>query len=41
MVGEIVADPSVITELESHTDKPHGIADLTYLYTHKNLYVCV
>jgi hypothetical protein len=39
MVGEIVADPSTINELESHIDKPHGIADLTYLYTHKNLWV--
>lgn len=36
MVGEIVADEDVIQELESHTERPHGIADLTYLYTHKN-----
>lgn len=36
MVGEILAEEDVIQELESHTEKPHGIADLTYLYTHKN-----
>jgi putative heme iron utilization protein len=39
MVGEIVADEDVITELESHIEKPHGIADATFLYTHRNLYV--
>lgn len=37
MVGEIVADEDAIVELESHIDRPHGIADATYLYTHKNL----
>jgi transmembrane 9 superfamily protein 3 len=36
MVGEIVADESSIKELESHTERPHGIADATFLYTHKN-----
>jgi transmembrane 9 superfamily protein 3 len=36
MVGEILADEDVIQELESHIERPHGIADLTYLYTHKN-----
>jgi hypothetical protein len=37
MVGEIVADEDSIKELESHSDKPHGIAESTFLYTHKNL----
>ena len=36
MVGEILADEDVIQELEAHIERPHGIADLTYLYTHKN-----
>jgi hypothetical protein len=37
MVGEIVAEEDVIREIESHLDRPHGIAESTYLYTHKNL----
>lgn len=37
MVGEVVADEDVIREIESHTEKPHGIADATYLYVHKNV----
>jgi transmembrane 9 superfamily protein 3 len=36
MVGEIVADEDVIKEIESHIDRPHGIAESTFLYTHKN-----
>jgi hypothetical protein len=36
MVGEIVADEDVIQEIESHIDRPHGIAESTFLYTHKN-----
>ena len=36
-VGEIVADEDVIKDIESHTDRPHGIAESTFLYTHKNL----
>lgn len=39
MVGEIVAEEDVIKELEAHIEKPHGIADQTFLYKHKNLYV--
>lgn len=38
-VGEVVADEDVIREIESHTERPHGIADATYLYTHKNITV--
>ena len=37
MVGEIVADEEVIKDIESHVDRPHGIAESTFLYTHKNL----
>jgi transmembrane 9 superfamily protein 3 len=39
MVGEVVADEDVIREIEAHTEKPHGIADATYLYVHKNVTV--
>ena len=39
MVGEIVADEDAIEEIESHLDRPHGIAESTFLYTHKNLCV--
>lgn len=35
MVGEVVAEEDVIREIESHTEQPHGIADATFLYTHK------
>ena len=41
MVGEVVANEDVIREIESHTDRPHGMADATYLYLHKNLTVLV
>ena len=37
MVGEIVADEDVIKDIESHMEGPHGIAESTFLYTHKNL----
>jgi transmembrane 9 superfamily protein 3 len=36
MVGEVVAEEDVIREIEAHTERPHGIADATFLYTHKN-----
>jgi transmembrane 9 superfamily protein 3 len=39
MVGEVVANEDVIREIESHTDRPHGMADATYLYLHKNFTV--
>jgi transmembrane 9 superfamily protein 3 len=35
MVGEIMADEDVLSEIESQTG-PHGIADATFLYTHKS-----
>jgi transmembrane 9 superfamily member 3 len=36
MVGEIVAEEDAINEIESHLERPHGIAEATFLYTHKN-----
>ena len=36
MVGEILADEDVINEIEAHVERPHGIAEATFLYTHKN-----
>jgi transmembrane 9 superfamily protein 3 len=32
----VVAEEDVIREIEAHTERPHGIADATFLYTHKN-----
>jgi hypothetical protein len=39
MVGEVVADEDVIREIESQTDRPHGLGDTTFLYLHKNITV--
>lgn len=33
----VAQDEDAIKELESHAEKPHGIAEATFLYTHKNL----
>ena len=38
-MGEVVADEDVIREIESQTDKPHGLGDTTFLYLHKNITV--
>jgi transmembrane 9 superfamily protein 3 len=35
MAGEIVLDEAAVEDMESHADTPHGIAENTFVYTHR------